>query len=289
MRVSRKSILWAIVGSACVLHAGAGPAAAQEILLKVDDLPLAGPCDPLVNPACNTRVQLGFEGREIGAVTYFVDPALFPLRIKRVQILWGYDSTNCPPPSNNVQDAIVVYSGAFGSLVLRHESDPIQLTAGFINEFDLESANIIINDGGISSAITVGMRFDVTGAPTINGIPNPCAASLVTDGDGCMNPISSLIKSVGGPFGAGWITPCTFGISGDFVIRTVVEPVGQPCPADCDGSGVLDIFDFLCFQNSFVNGESYACDCDTTTGTLPPVCDIFDFLCFQNAFVAGCP
>ena len=61
------------------------------------------------------------------------------------------------------------------------------------------------------------------------------------------------------------------------------------CYADCDGSGMLDLFDFLCFQDSFVNGEPYACDCDTTTGTNPPVCDIFDFLCFQNAFVAGCP
>jgi Metallo-peptidase family M12B Reprolysin-like len=62
------------------------------------------------------------------------------------------------------------------------------------------------------------------------------------------------------------------------------------CYADCDqstGAGVLDIFDFLCFQNSFVAGMSYACDCDTTTG--PLVCDIFDFLCFQDAFVAGCP
>ncbi len=62
------------------------------------------------------------------------------------------------------------------------------------------------------------------------------------------------------------------------------------CYADCDkstGNGVLDIFDFLCFQNSFVLGEPYACDCDTSTGV--GVCDVFDFLCFQNAFVVGCP
>ncbi|MCH8269664.1 MAG: SBBP repeat-containing protein, partial [Planctomycetes bacterium] len=62
---------------------------------------------------------------------------------------------------------------------------------------------------------------------------------------------------------------------------------GETCYADCDmttGRGTLDIFDFLCFQNSFVLGEPYACDCDPD-----PVCDIFDFLCFQNAFVAGCP
>ena len=62
------------------------------------------------------------------------------------------------------------------------------------------------------------------------------------------------------------------------------------CYADCDqstGIGVLDLFDFLCFQGSFVNGEPYACDCDTSTG--PLVCDLFDFLCFQGAFVGGCP
>ncbi|MCH9057150.1 MAG: hypothetical protein IIB55_00825 [Planctomycetes bacterium] len=59
---------------------------------------------------------------------------------------------------------------------------------------------------------------------------------------------------------------------------------GCPCPADCDQNRILDIFDFLCFQNSFVLGEPYACDCDPD-----PLCDIFDFLCFQNAFVAGCP
>ncbi|MCH7793252.1 MAG: hypothetical protein IID31_13350 [Planctomycetes bacterium] len=66
----------------------------------------------------------------------------------------------------------------------------------------------------------------------------------------------------------------------------VFSVIGVCCYADCDqstGFGVLDIFDFLCFQNSFVLGDPYACDCDPD-----PACDIFDFLCFQNAFVAGC-
>lgn len=67
-------------------------------------------------------------------------------------------------------------------------------------------------------------------------------------------------------------------------------PDNCECYADCDrstGTGVLDIFDFLCFQNRFAASEPYACDCDTSTG--PNVCDIFDFLCFQNAFAGGCP
>ncbi len=55
------------------------------------------------------------------------------------------------------------------------------------------------------------------------------------------------------------------------------------CYADCDESGGLDFFDFLCFQNAFAAGEPYA-DCDES-GDL----DFFDFLCYQNAFAAGCP
>jgi len=58
------------------------------------------------------------------------------------------------------------------------------------------------------------------------------------------------------------------------------------CYADCDTStspGVLDIFDFLCFQDAFVTMDPYA-DCDGNS-----VFDVFDFLCFQDAFVTGCP
>ena len=55
-----------------------------------------------------------------------------------------------------------------------------------------------------------------------------------------------------------------------------------PCPADCDGDGVATIFDFLCFQNRFADGDPEAdCDC---SGEL----NLFDFLCFQNLFDLGC-
>jgi len=55
------------------------------------------------------------------------------------------------------------------------------------------------------------------------------------------------------------------------------------CYPDCDGSGSLDLFDFLCFANAFNVGDPYA-DCDGSGGL-----DLFDFLCFTNAFNAGCP
>jgi len=32
------------------------------------------------------------------------------------------------------------------------------------------------------------------------------------------------------------------------------DPAGPSCYADCDGNGVLDFFDFLCFQNAFAAG-----------------------------------
>lgn len=54
------------------------------------------------------------------------------------------------------------------------------------------------------------------------------------------------------------------------------------CIADCDGSGTVDLLDFLCFQNAFMAGDPKA-DC-----TADGVIDIFDFLCFQGAFEDGC-
>jgi len=61
-----------------------------------------------------------------------------------------------------------------------------------------------------------------------------------------------------------------------------VEAYAGQCYPDCTGEGTLDIFDFICFQDAFVQGDPYA-DC-TGEGTY----DIFDFICFQDAFVVGC-
>ena len=55
------------------------------------------------------------------------------------------------------------------------------------------------------------------------------------------------------------------------------------CIADCDGSGTIDLIDFLCYQNAFDAGDPRA-DC-TSDGVL----DVFDFLCFLSAFDRGCP
>lgn len=54
------------------------------------------------------------------------------------------------------------------------------------------------------------------------------------------------------------------------------------CYPDFTEDGVLDLFDFLAFQNAFV-GKDPAADCEENG-----VFDLFDFLCYQNAFVKGC-
>ncbi len=55
-----------------------------------------------------------------------------------------------------------------------------------------------------------------------------------------------------------------------------------PCIADCDGTGTLDIDDFICYQTFFALGDS-AADCDGD-GILA----LDDFICFQTFFAIGC-
>lgn len=95
-----------------------------------------------------------------------------------------------------------------------------------------------------------------------------------------------LDAEAGGP---GWIIGHFAGAGSTPAVDGDVYTIGagglyafRGCAADCDGSGILDLFDFLCFQNAFVGGEAYG-DCDRDGAR-----DLFDFLCFQNAFVGGC-
>ncbi|MFG0283562.1 MAG: GC-type dockerin domain-anchored protein [Phycisphaerales bacterium JB039] len=73
--------------------------------------------------------------------------------------------------------------------------------------------------------------------------------------------------------------------TGEFVMMDAmrIDLFDTMCYPDCDVSGSLNIFDFLCFQNAFAAGEPSA-DCDGS-GAI----DFADFLCYQAAFAAGCP
>jgi hypothetical protein len=60
------------------------------------------------------------------------------------------------------------------------------------------------------------------------------------------------------------------------------------CYANCDGSTaapVLNVNDFICFQQKYAAGDAYA-NCDNSTTV--PILNINDFICFQQKFAAGC-
>jgi hypothetical protein len=165
--------------------------------------------------------------------------------------------------------------------------------------FDLNGQGIALNDdhvGGTTLRSTLTTQFVTVNGDYLLAIsgydrdPHDASNALIwnntpfreeraPDGPGAANPVAS------------WSDAFTPFNEGTYEIRlTGCEFVGATCYPDCDtstGVGVLDIFDFLCFQNRYDAGSAYACDCDTSTGG--GVCDIFDFLCFQNEFSNGCP
>ena len=64
---------------------------------------------------------------------------------------------------------------------------------------------------------------------------------------------------------------------------SLVPTGGMGCPADCNGDGVANILDFVCFQQEWQNQTAFG-DCDGN-GTY----NILDFVCYQGVFAEGCP
>jgi len=58
---------------------------------------------------------------------------------------------------------------------------------------------------------------------------------------------------------------------------------GEDCAGDCDGNGILNVLDFVCFQQEW-QAQTPKGDCDGNG-----IYNILDFVCFQQAFQAGCP
>ncbi|MFG0283483.1 MAG: hypothetical protein ACF8R7_03595 [Phycisphaerales bacterium JB039] len=171
------------------------------------------------------------------------------------------------------------WSAARGDKVVETFADPMRSISRVLWEFDIprnslrESCNWIMSLNGTD----VG-KFSVS--PGLLGPQSvefnfPAVASV----SGKFEVMIRVTNEVSP--GAGSHT-LRYALAGPHQI-TLGESGGPPCYADCDRSGVLDFFDFLCFQNAFATGDKYA-DCDGTG-----VLDFFDFLCFQNEFAAGCP
>jgi hypothetical protein len=152
-------------------------------------------------------------------------------------------------------------------------------------------------DGGLEPGPALG-TLTLTGAlPVSLGVAEFQASGIT------LNPNSKywiVLKGVTGTIDWGWTTTSAgtgvgyskeWGRSSDdgafwwtqdrYPLQMAVI-VDQVCAADCDGSGSLNINDFICFQTNFALSDP-AADCDAN-GAL----NIDDFICYQTVFALGC-
>ncbi|MEM8758086.1 MAG: hypothetical protein AAGF47_09935, partial [Planctomycetota bacterium] len=126
-------------------------------------------------------VQAGFVEREIAAVSYTLDPSVFPIRIDLIEALIGHAGTSV---ATTTEYSILVWEGtpATGSLVGVFSSDGVVIphvelppsptpAAQSIN-FLIDPADpeqIFINNAGGSNTFSVGIRIDRHNAQTGSG------------------------------------------------------------------------------------------------------------------------
>ncbi len=185
-------------------------------LLQIDSLTDGG----------SAVLQFGFANGEIGAVTFNIDPQLFPIKIINVQVYWSSALANM---TESLQDSLLLYTGNFN--LLANLEGPV-LTDGVLNEFDLSALNIVINN---PTPLTAGLQF--FDAP--NG--DALKPTLATDNNGCTSGQNWVFI----PGANNWFNLCSFGVSGDLVIRVTIDPMGAvaPCPGDINGDGLVDTAD----------------------------------------------
>jgi hypothetical protein len=140
----------------------------------------------------------------------------------------------------------------------------------------IDIPDITVNPGGITGVAivftSVGPRYFGTGTPPYSVYQD--ASLKLTTGEA---------RSV--PFA---------GTGSFFTSRALVGVVsysagGTVCYPNCDGSTsppILNVNDFICFNNQFAVGDSYA-NCDASTS--PPILNVNDFTCFLNSYATGCP
>ncbi|MFN0133934.1 MAG: GC-type dockerin domain-anchored protein [Phycisphaerales bacterium] len=162
-------------------------------------------------------------------------------------------------------------------------ASPLDPFVGDPSSFPIGPFTAYQGSGGFHNGPTLGPV--VQGPPNFPPnlwIPNAVGAFLTWKGTSPNNLAqgqmlwSNLMAGGGGNFA-------------NFVVATSVKcGGGGGCYANCDNSTVapiLNVNDFICFQNAFAAGDPSAnCDGSTT----PPVLNVNDFICFQNAFAAGC-
>jgi hypothetical protein len=208
------------------------------------------------------------------------DPfSLFPKRQDDVVDLSGGYFSN--PPLGLWQIALVRFTdAAFGT----PEGIETLADLGEKNGFDLDGTPLITTKSEIESLEDDG--FVTIEIPSLDGTQGPrwLVCPVYEDPrDGAIAPDAFLeiVVDGNGNVLAGEVElqeefDC-LQATGDFCEGA------QGCKADCSDNGSLDILDFVCFQQFFLEQDSKA-DCDDNGAW-----NVLDFVCFQGMFLAGCP
>lgn len=165
-------------------------------------------------------IQAGFVTGEQAAV--WLD-APCDGNIVGVQFLWRSLSGGAPVSIEN--RILISEAGTFPvpGLLLDEIVGPV-MTDGVINEFRFKDENNVIP---LSVPVVSGETYVV--ALKFDHAPPATGPSVVNDTDGCQagkNGIHALVPPLT------WFSSCTLGVSGDFVIRAVVDCAAAPTTID---------------------------------------------------------
>lgn len=231
--------------------------------------------DSVVNFS-NVTLQLGFDPGE-SAAAWLTSPCAG--NIVAVQVFWKSASGGAPPSLETSIDVFQAGTFPVPGTSLAFLEGPV-MTDGVLNEFrylDEEQTlpiNIPVTSGQV---FVVSFKFE-SNPSGANGGP-----TVVTDTDGCQNG-KNAIDAVG----FGWVNSCSFGVSGDFFIRAVVD-----CP---DATGAC------CLPNGTCNPSMTSTACTTAGGTYqgdasscPPSCPVLlgacckpDGSCVNSVSMSAC-
>jgi hypothetical protein len=145
--------------------------------------------------------QLGFAAGETAAAR-FVPDGPCPCDLDRIRFLFGGSSAT---------ETVILRVWDDSALTLAPGAElysaAIQLTGtdAFLQELDLTVANISVN-----GPFRVGVEFQHSGAP-----------SVARDADGTITPARNFAEVTG----LGWVEASTLGITGDWVLRAVLDSV----------------------------------------------------------------
>lgn len=164
-------------------------------------------------------VQSGFVAGESAAV-WLDSPCDGDIRA--IQVFWRSASGTTSP---SVEAGITISeAGTFPTPGTTLESIiGTVMTDGLFNEFRFLDENSVIP---LIVPVTTNQQFAVSF--TFQNTPGPSGASLITDVDGCQSNRNAIFATPP----SDWFDSCLLGVSGDFVIRAVVECPAIPAAVD---------------------------------------------------------